>query len=259
MALIRMTLRSRVLKMDTMVNVVIPYDYFDNSGQPRPVLRTLYLLHGLGQNADSWQRMSSAERYANYYGYALIMPDAQRSFYTDMAHGARFFTYLTEELPQTVQAIFKLPADPAHTLVGGLSMGGYGALKCALQRPDLYAGAMCFSSGFFALNHPDMLLENGYYAQAELQGVLGKDLQAAALDDLSARICNWPQDQQKPTLYLACGTEDSLYSLSTEMAALLHENDFDVCYQQWPGIHDWRFWDAALEKGMLYMNDRLPV
>lgn len=259
MACIRISLRSRVLDMDTTVNVVIPYDYFDREGRPGAVHRTLYLLHGLRQNADSWQRLSSAERYANYYGYALIMPDAQRSFYTDMAHGARFFTYLTEELPKTMQAMLKLPSDAAHTFIGGLSMGGYGALKCALQRPDLYAGAMCFSSGFFTLNRPDLLIESGYYVREELQGVLGEALQAAPLDDLAARIRTWPQQQRKPLLYLACGTEDPLHPLSTEMAHLLHENHFDVCYQEWPGIHDWRFWDAALEKGMLYMNDRLPV
>ena len=115
MACIRMSLRSRVLDVDTVVNVVIPYDHFDREGRPKPFTRTLYLLHGLRQNADAWQRMSSAERFANYYGYALIMPDAQRSFYTDMAHGPRFFTYLTEELPEIMQARFKIPADPAHT------------------------------------------------------------------------------------------------------------------------------------------------
>ena len=175
-----------------------------------------------------------------------------------MAHGPRFFTYLTEELPEIMQAMFKIPADPAHTYVGGLSMGGYGALKCALQRPDLYAGAMCFSSGFFTLNRPNLLIENGYYSREELQGVIGADLQADPLDDLAARVRTWPKDQKKPLLYLACGTEDPLHPLSTEMNAILQENHFDVCYQEWPGIHDWRFWDVALEKGMIYMKDRLP-
>ena len=129
---------------------------------------------------------------------------------------------------------------------------------CALQRPDLYAGAMCFSSGFFTLNRPNLLIENGYYNREELQGVIGADLQADPLDDLAARIRTWPRDQKKPLLYLACGTEDPLHLLSTEMNAILQENHFDVCYQEWPGIHDWRFWDVALEKGMIYMKNRLP-
>lgn len=258
MACIRMTLRSRVLDMDTVVNAVIPYDYFDRTGKPGAVRRTLYLLHGLRQNADAWQRMSSAERYANYYGYALIMPDGQRSFYTDMAYGSRFFTYLTEELPETMKSMLNIPADRAHTFVGGLSMGGYGALKCALQRPDLYAGAMCFSSGFFTLNRPELLIENGYYRRNELEGVLGEKLQASPPDDLTARMRSWPQEQDKPLLYLACGTEDPLHPLNTEMHKQLRENRFDVYYQEWPGIHDWRFWDAALEKGMIYMKDRMP-
>ena len=256
MACIRMTLRSRALDMDTIVNVVIPYDYFDRNGNPGKFSRTLYLLHGLRQNADAWQRLSSAERYANYYGYALVMPDAQRSFYTDMAHGPRFFTYLTEELPRILHGMFKIPDDPAHTYVGGLSMGGYGALKCALQRPDRYAGAICLSSGFFTLNRPELLMNSGYYGREELQGVIGCDMQASAPDDLTERIRNWPKDQKKPLLYMACGTEDPLHPLSAEMHALLAEHNFDIRYEEWPGIHDWRFWDVGLEKGMVYMRDR---
>ena len=248
---------SETLEIDVSVNVILPETRVmaQQEGKPLP---TLYLLHGLSDDHTHWVRQTRLEFYARKYRLAIIMPCVNRSFYTDMAHGPRFFTYLTEELPEIMQAMFKIPADPAHTYVGGLSMGGYGALKCALQRPDLYAGAMCFSSGFFTLNRPNLLIENGYYSREELQGVIGADLQADPLDDLAARVRTWPKDQKKPLLYLACGTEDPLHPLSTEMNAILQENHFDVCYQDWPGIHDWRFWDVALEKGMIYMKDRLP-
>ena len=169
MACIRMSLRSRVLDVDTVVNVVIPYDLFDREGRPKPFTRTLYLLHGLRQNADAWQRMSSAERFANYYGYALVMPDAQRSFYTDMAHGPRFFTYLTEELPEIMQAMFKIPADPAHTYVGGLSMGGYGALACGLSHPERFMGVGAFSS---VADLRKFVLDDDYAGRKELRGWL---------------------------------------------------------------------------------------
>ena len=92
MACIRMSLRSRVLDVDTVVNVVIPYDHFDREGRPKPFTRTLYLLHGLRQNADAWQRMSSAERFANYYGYALITKDKDGF--------DRFFAVQEEYIPE---------------------------------------------------------------------------------------------------------------------------------------------------------------
>ena len=255
MACFRASIRSFTMEMDTLVNVVIPYDYFDAQGNPGKYNKVLYLLHGLKQNADAWQRMSSAERYADYYGYAIVMPEVQRSFYTDMAHGPAYFTYLTEELPRTMHAIFKLPTDPARTFVGGLSMGGYGALKCALNYPDRYAGAMCFSSGFDLVTDPDQLM-SAYHGRAELEGLTGADLRAKPEDDLYAVIRDFPAGQKKPHLYIACGTEDYLHQKNTEMRDHLIAGGFDPCYEEWPGSHNWIFWDAALQKGMVYMAEK---
>jgi S-formylglutathione hydrolase FrmB len=44
--------------------------------------KTLYLLHGRGQDALSWTRYSSLERYAEQYNVAVIMPEVTRSFYS---------------------------------------------------------------------------------------------------------------------------------------------------------------------------------
>lgn len=254
MACFRSSVRSRVLGMDTTINVIIPYDHYSPDGAPGHYDKVLYLLHGLKQNADAWQRMSSAECYANYYGYVIIMPEVQRSFYTDMAYGPRYFTYITEELPEIVQTLFRIPNDPARTFAGGLSMGGYGALKCALQCPDRYAGAISLSSGFYTLNTPEML-KKAYYPGEELKGVLGPELACGPLDDLDARIGSFPKDIKKPRLYLACGTEDFLYQNNLRMRDSLLAGGFDVCYEEWPGAHDWRFWNVGLEKGMVYMAE----
>ena len=252
MAYFQGVFRSKVLQMDTAVNVAIPYDYYDDCGRPGRYDRVLYLLHGLKQNADAWPRMSGAERYANYHGYALVMPEVQRSFYTDMAFGPRYFTYLTEELPAVISALYRLPTDRAHTFVGGLSMGGYGAMKCALTRPDLFAGAMCFSSGFYMLDDPDWL-GRAYYSKAELAGVIGSELRRAPADDLERAMDAFPKDQKRPRLYVACGTEDPLYQKSARMRDALRARGFAPEYEEWPGAHDWTFWDAALQKGMAYM------
>ena len=252
MACFRASIRSLVMEMDTLVNVVVPYDQYEPNGEPKKIDKVLYLLHGLKQNADSWQRFSSAERYAGYYGYAVIMPEVQRSFYTDMVFGPKYFSYLTEELPHVMHRMFRLPDDPQKTFVGGLSMGGYGALKCALNYPDRYAGAICLSSGFDLLTDPEKLV-NIYTSREELQGVTGLDLKAKPEDDLYAIADSWPADRPKPRLYIAVGTEDYLHGKNLEMRDRLVKDGFAPCYEEWPGIHDWRFWDAGLERGLRYM------
>ena len=87
MAFFKGSLRSHSLGMDTGLAVVLP---FDRATVPEAECPVVYLLHGHGENADVWTRMTSAERYANAYGVALVMPEVQRSFYTDMAMGLSF-------------------------------------------------------------------------------------------------------------------------------------------------------------------------
>lgn len=254
MAYFQSAVRSQVLGMDVNVNFVVPYDRYDAEGNPGRYDKVLYLLHGLKGNAFSWPRMSSCERYANYYGYALVIPEVQRSFYADMAQGMNYFTYITEELPKITQGIFKLPEGRENTYVGGLSMGGYGALKCALTRPDLYAGAMCFSSGFYAMENTQMLMDR-YYSRSELQGVMGEELKVRDENNLDYLMEHFPKAAQKPRLYLACGTEDFLYEQNLRARDTLRAKGFDLTWEEWSGTHDWKFWDVALERAMKQFDD----
>ena len=68
----------------------------------------LYLLHGLSDDHTIWQRRTSIERYVAPLGIAVIMPNVHRSFYTDMAHGLKYWTFVSEELPQIAQSFFPL-------------------------------------------------------------------------------------------------------------------------------------------------------
>src|SRR5690348_13932128 len=64
----------------------------------RASFQTLWLLHGLSDDHTIWLRRTSIESYAAAKGLAVVMPAAGRSFYQDMAGGARYWTFLTEEL-----------------------------------------------------------------------------------------------------------------------------------------------------------------
>ena len=106
----------------------------------------VYLLHGLTDNCTGWHRFSRVEAYARAKGAALVMPEVQRSFYTDMQAGGAYYTYVSEELPRFCEGLFRLSSRPRQRYVMGLSMGGYGALKCALRAPERYAGCAAFSA-----------------------------------------------------------------------------------------------------------------
>ena len=66
-----------------------------------------------------------------------------------MVHGGRYFTFFTEELPKVCQAFFPISDKREDTFIAGLSMGGNGAMRLALKRPDLYSQALCMSGAAF--------------------------------------------------------------------------------------------------------------
>ena len=73
---------SSVLGMESGVNVILPSDW--NPSVRGQEMKVLYLLHGMSDSFTKWVRMTNVERYANERGLAVVMPDAQRSFYADM-------------------------------------------------------------------------------------------------------------------------------------------------------------------------------
>ena len=124
MALLQCEIRSEALRMDTTLVVVLPYD--KTKAAPKAVL---YLLHGRSLNALSWSRCTNVELFAEKHNIALVMPQAGRSFFTDMCFGPDYFSYVTEELPLLCAKMFHLDTSPEKSYVAGISMGGYGTLK----------------------------------------------------------------------------------------------------------------------------------
>src|SRR6185503_13247898 len=110
-----------------------------------PKYKTLYLLHGHSDDHTAWQRYTSIERYAEDLNLAVVMPAVHLSFYNDMAHGGKYWQFISEEVPTLVRDIFPLSAERKDNFVAGLSMGGYGAFKMALTHPERFAAAASLS------------------------------------------------------------------------------------------------------------------
>ena len=96
MALINMQFFSKALNTNVTVNVILPEIPKKNEGvgSPDGEYKTLYLLHGLSGDCNEWMRYSSIERYAKDYGIAVVMPSVGRSWYTDTAYDANYFTFV---------------------------------------------------------------------------------------------------------------------------------------------------------------------
>ena len=247
MARIRCDFTSDVLQLATSMTVLLPQSAASQIGlagtagdDPPPVL---YLLHGLSDDDTAWTRYTSIERYAATRGLAVVLPQVHRSFYTDEAYGGRFWTFLSEELPATVERLFRVSTRREDTFVAGLSMGGYGALKWALRRPERFAAAASLSGALdlAALQRddprPDM--------RATMDRIFGDRPVAGSADDLLHLLAG-ADPAALPRLMLRCGTEDHLLAHNERFVAACVERGVALDAGFGPGAHEWGYWDAEI-------------
>lgn len=244
---------SEALGMRTTMGVILPQPV---ANQPAKPFRTLYLLHGHSDDHTAWQRWTSIERYVEGLNMAVIMPNVHRSFYTDMAHGHRYWTFVSEEVPALARSIFPLSAERADNFVAGLSMGGYGAFKMALAHPERFAAAASLSGAVeirYAVNEEGPDRDEEWLAQ--MRNIFGPDLKKVAdgpedLRTLARQAANAPE---KPRLYQCCGTEDFLYESNLSFRDFLRGLPFDLTYEEGPGEHNWAFWDRMIQNALASM------
>lgn len=248
---------SQTLGMQSSIYAMLPQP---TSGETRrPNFRTLYLLHGYSDDHTAWQRWTAIERYVEGLNLAVIMPNVHLSFYTDMAYGGRYWTFVSEELPSLVQGIFPLSTDRADNFVAGLSMGGYGAFKLALAHPERFAAAASLSG---ALDIRYLVTEAGPDRDeawvAGMRHIFGADLTKVADSDHDLRTLarRAAQASTKPRLYQCCGKEDFLYQNNLSFRDFLRDLPFDLTYEEGPGEHTWAYWDAMIQPALAWMVKR---
>ena len=116
----------------------------------KPPYPVFYLLHGLSDDYSIWQRRTRLEVYAANLPLIIVMPDGLRNFYTDNEVGPAYGKYIGEELPSFIEQHFRTKTTRDSRCIGGLSMGGYGALRNALKYADRYCSVHSHSSALIA-------------------------------------------------------------------------------------------------------------
>jgi putative tributyrin esterase len=255
MAHLRCDFYSDALGLSTSMTVILPQQTRTqigmagtSSSEPPPVL---YLLHGLSDDDTTWLRRTSIERYAAPLGLAVVMPQVHRSFYNDQAYGGRYWTFLSEELPELVGSFFRVSDQRQDTFVAGLSMGGYGAMRWALSYPDRFAAAASFSG---AVNITGMRTGRNRPDDPRMfERIFGGDPIPDSVDLF--KLIEAVDHEQCPALYVGCGTEDGLEPDNRAFVAAIEEAGLPVRTSFVPGEHEWGLWDDEIQKVL----DWLPI
>ncbi|MCA1343725.1 alpha/beta hydrolase [Lactiplantibacillus pentosus] len=239
---------SNILRQPAQVQVILP-EPLNAAGQVQSAymsgdqsLPTIWLLHGLGGDATSWIRRTAIELLATQYRVAVVMPETGRGFYTNMAHGPRYWDYLTRELPTRMRYIFPLSARPADNYLLGNSMGGYGALRYALTYPQQFAAVAALS--------PVTDLKKFHVEQADIMpdfdlAFSPEQLQNTAVD--LQYLLQHSNDWGTLRVLMTTGDQDILNAMDEafrpQLAAVFKER-FE--WHSQAGHHDWQLWNQQL-------------
>ncbi len=261
MAFIQMSLLSQTLMRTVPVNVILPADKLTFPGMPvredKPY-KTLYLLHGIFGSYVDWVTGSRICRYAEENDLVVVMPSGDNAFYVDQKEGQNCYgEFIGRELVELTRKMFPLSHKREDTYIGGLSMGGYGAIRNGLKYHDTFGAIVALSSALIVeglparTNEPPIFMERRDYAESvfgDLDVVLESDKNPKYLVEQLKK-----EGAQFPEIYMACGDADGLMGANQDFVDFLKAHDVPVTFEVGPGGHEWDFWDTFIKKGMEWL------
>lgn len=215
---------------------------------------TLYLLHGSpGKDGDLFtggkvdQSADTLIAQGKMPEMILISPDGNgrprgASEWANSGDGKQLIeTYVARDLVRYVDQKYRTLANPAYRGIGGLSMGGFGAMNIAVHHPDIF-GFVISLGGY-------------YYAEGSVWGGKKATLQANS----PAFVLSHAKQAWRLHMFIGAATNDQPYykdalKFVQELETLHITYHFDLQ----KGYHAWSVWQAQFYNALLWLQDILP-
>lgn len=253
MAILQATVFARSLMRNVSLTIILPVDKLMAGTEPD--YPTLYLLHGLYGNTLDWITNTRINRWAMERNLCVVMPSGENSFYLDDPdHFDLWSRFVGQELVELTRRMFPLSGRREETFLGGVSMGGYGALYNGLRFPETFGWVLAYSPALRIRQLQSSSYESGFILsnRAFAERCFG-DLEKLPQSD---RNPIWQAEQLAlagtalPEIYLSCGDRDELLPGSRELAQTLERLRTPHTFEILPGVHGWDCWDRALEQSL---------
>jgi S-formylglutathione hydrolase FrmB len=182
-----------------------------------PPFALLYQLHGASDDHRAWIEKSNFLRYVDGLPLVVVMPSGENSYYL-----GPWEKLVVDDIPAHVARTFRVREGKAA--IGGLSMGGYGAIRIGLLYPHRYASIFAHSSRL-----------------------------AESADDRDVcRVAERVDRATMPALAFDCGVDDHLIDDSRRFAKKLEALGLPHQYREHAGAHTWEYWDEHVREAIAW-------
>lgn len=242
MAICSMEMKSRFLSNGVRALLLLPPD------EARPH-RLLTLLHGAEETPETMLSAFDFLSVAEGLRLAILLPALGNSFCLDWGEGLCARSALLKELLPVAQERSGVSAAREVNAVGGISMGGFGALSLALSEPERFAAAFSLS-GALDLKKAAQLFR---ICQLPPPG----DLRQAASRPEAQWDMLLARNTVKPALYLAWGDRDWFVDANCAFARQASECGLSVKTEETSGLHDWTYWGRSLAPALAWVSEMI--
>jgi putative tributyrin esterase len=255
-----MNFESQYLRNNTEISIILPdkprdqapKDFYGSGAK----YKVLWLLHGTYGDHSDWLRKSSIELYACEKDLAVVMPSALNSNYSnwdDFAIGYGMYDFITEELMPMVYNWYPISDKREDNYISGLSMGGGGAIKFAVNHPEKFAAAAILSSAPRNLRAIDLETANAR-TLTSIQNAGSLEAYIDSYENVWDKLAELNGKGVLPRLYFATGSDDFLYQRYADFKKYAQEINLDATFEEGPGGHEWRFWDTYIQKALVFFG-----
>ncbi len=263
-------LESPALGAPLRYGLYLPPHYADDATRRYPVL---YLLHGVGGNEHDWPDDAHLARIVDplistgaIRPLLIVTPAGDTSWYVDSkARGGPgdYATATAVDLVRHIDTTYRTIADRGGRAIGGLSMGGFGALRLGFEHPETYAAIIALSSALWSHVTDETTLTPGQ--EQIFQGSFGRPFDGrtfrAESPENAALIASVARLPQPPPIFLAAGDDDRFgaWRSTTALTDRLRKAGLAVDLRILDGGHEWGFWQAILPVSLVWLNGKLPM
>ena len=141
---------SRILGRSVPYCVILPPGYGEDATRRYPVV---YYLHGLGDSEQMFVRSGGFNLIEELWDrrelgdFIIVTPAGYSSFFMNSQDGRfRYDDFFLEEFMPAIENRYRIAARRESRGIGGISMGGYGALRLAFLHPQLFGSVSAHSA-----------------------------------------------------------------------------------------------------------------
>jgi putative tributyrin esterase len=268
MSIVTMNFESQYLMSNHEISIILPNrpanlnakDFYESGRK----FKVLWLLHGTFGDHSDWIRKTNIELYACEKDLVVVMPSALNSNYSNWDKammGFGMYDYLTLELMPLIYNWYPVSDRREDNFIAGLSMGGRGTLKYAVNFPDRFAAAAILSAAPDNFhNLTEEFLQSGQGMAARYRGMIenagGLDAFIHSSENVWDIMDALAGSGRLPRLLFASGGDDEVITNRLDLFEE-HARVIGLPAEFWrlAGYrHEWRFWDLAIQHALQFFG-----